>query len=183
MYNPLDTIRCFQSKLGKPIRPIIELQKGVSIVNINTRTVQDGNLISDPLRAEAWEVPPEAKASAIYIDGLFKGMGFFTGEEGCILQVNKDVKLYGPVMDEKGKPIQKEVRRKVTDPDGTEREEITHEPLLQQITFAAKGILGKLLDAGLYERGSALKPSMMQTLIYCALVGLTFFMMGMSYAS
>ena len=54
-------------------------------------------------------------------------------------------------------------------------------PLLQKITFAAKGILGKLLDASLYERGSALKPSMMQTLIYCLLVGLVAFMLGMSY--
>ena len=49
------------------------------------------------------------------------------------------------------------------------------------ITASYKGIIGKLLDASLYERGSALKPSMMQTLIYCALVGLVAFMAGMSY--
>lgn len=181
MYNPLDTIRRFQSRIGKPIRPTIELQKGATIVSINTRTVQDGNMLSDPMRGEAWEVRPEAKASAIYIDGLFKGMGFFVGEEGAVLQVEKDVELYGPVIGKDGKPIEKEVKIKVVGDDGTETEQIVMKPVLQKITFAAKGILGKLLDAGLYERGSALKPSMMQTMIYCALVALVAFMAGMSY--
>ena len=149
MYNPLDTVRRFLLRIGKPIRPIIELQKGGSIVNIITTTVQTENLISDTYHAEGWEVQPDSKASAIYVDGLFKGMGFFAGEEGVILSIRKDVELL--------------------DKDGN------------VITASYKGIIGKLLDASLYERGSALKPSMMQTLIYCALVGLVAFMAGMSY--
>jgi hypothetical protein len=165
MYNPLDTIRRFWSRLGKPIRPIIELQKNASIVNIVTSSVQTENLINDTYRTEAWEVPTEAKASAIYIDGVFKGMGFFATEEGAILTVSKEVDIHGPVTGEDGKPLH--------DKDGNVR--------LQKITFAAKGILGRLLDASLYERGSALKPSMMQTIIYCLLVGGFCFMAGMSY--
>ena len=54
--------------------------------------------------------------------------------------------------------------------------------ILIEITAAYKGIIGKLLDAALIERGSALKPSMMQTLIYCALVGLMMFLAGMMYS-
>ena len=149
MYNPLDTLRRFQSRIGKPIRPIIELQKDASIVNILTTPVQTENLINDTYRTEGWEIPTGTKASAIYVDGLFKGMGFFAGEEGVILSVKKEVTL--------------------EDKDG------------KVITASYKGIIGKLLDASLYERGSALKPSMMQTLIYCFLVGLVAFMLGMSY--
>ena len=149
MYNPLDTVRRFLLRIGKPIRPIIEIQKGGSIVNVITTTIQTENLISDTYHAEGWEVQPDSKASAIYVDGLFRGMGFFAGEEGVILSIRKDVELL--------------------DKDGN------------VITASYKGIIGKLLDASLYERGSALKPSMMQTLIYCALVGLVAFMAGMSY--
>lgn len=154
------------SRIGKPIRPLIELQKNGSIVNVITTAVQDGNLITDAYKAEAWEVHPSSTASAIYIDGIFKGMGFFAGEEGAILQVNKDVNLKGLVIGDDGKPKR--------DADGN--------LILQPITFAAKGILGKLLDAALYERGSALKPSMMQTIIYVLLAGLMMFMAGMTYA-
>jgi hypothetical protein len=149
MYNPLDTFRRFQSRIGKPIRPIIELQKDASIVNILTTPVQTENLINDTYRAEGWEIPAGSRARAIYIDGLFKGMGFFAGEEGIILDMGKVVEL----QDKEG----------------------------HTITASYKGIIGKLLDASLYERGSALKPSMMQTLIYCALFGLVAFMLGMSY--
>jgi hypothetical protein len=138
------------SRIGKPIRPLIELQKNGSIVNVITTAVQDGNLITDAYKAEAWEVHPEQTASAIYIDGIFKGMGFFAGEEGQILQIKKDVVL----LDGKGNVV----------------------------TASYKGIFGKLLDAALYERGSALKPSMMQTLIYVFLAGLMMFMAGMTYA-
>lgn len=161
MFNPIDTLRRFRSRIGKPIRPIIEIQKDGSIVNVITTTVQTQNLINDTHRVEAWEVRPKDKASAIYIDGVFKGMGFFVGEEGVILQVKKDVDIRSPVLDKDGKPVPGEFK---------------------QITFAAKGILGQLLDASLYERGSALKPSMMTTLIYCFLVGGFCFMAGMSYA-
>ena len=121
-------------------------------------------------------------------------MGFFAGEEGVIIdtvfddlredvkegitqedllgqeigqtvEIEKDVQVYGPVVVD-GKP-------KINDKG---------EIVIKRITFAAKGILGRLLDASLYERGSALKPSMMQTLIYVVLAGLVAFMMGMSYA-
>ena len=153
------------SRIGKPIRPLIELQKNASIVNVITTTVQDGNLITDKYKSEAWEVYPTATASAIYIDGIFKGMGFFAGEEGTILKVEKNVDLKGVLLDEDGKPK--------LDKDGNK--------ILMPITFAAKGDLGKLLDAALYERGSALKPSMMQTLIYCFLTGIAMFMAGMMY--
>lgn len=149
MFNPFETIRKFQSRIGKPIRPIIELQKNGSIVNIVTTAVQTENLISDTYHAEGWEIDSDTAASAIYVDGIFKGMGFFAGEEGKVLKIVKDVNL----IDSEGKVI----------------------------TASYKGIIGKLLDASLYERGSALKPSMMQTLIYCALVGIMCFMAGMSY--
>jgi hypothetical protein len=116
-----------------------------------TTTVQTENLINDPMKTEAWEVHPDDQMVAVYVDGLFKGMGYVAGEEGVILKVKKEVRIE----DKKG----------------------------NDITLSYKGIIGKLLDASLYERGSALKPSMMQTLIYCALVGLLAFMMGMSYGN
>ena len=153
------------SRVGKPIRPLIELQKNGSIVNVLTTTVQDGNLITDKYKSEAWEVYPGSTASAIYIDGIFAGMGFFAGEEGAILNVEKDVNLKGIVIGD----------------DGKQKFDVNGDPVLQPITFAAKGDLGKLLDAALYERGSALKPSMMQTLIYCFLTGIAMFMAGMMY--
>lgn len=151
MYNPLDTIRRFKSRIGKPIRPIIELQKDGSIVNVITTAIQEGNIINDTYKAEAWEIPVDSRSVAVYIDGVFKGMGFFAGEEGVVLKLSKDVNI--------------------VDKDG------------KSITAAYKGILGKLLDAGLYERGSALKPSMMQTLIYCAMTAALCFMAGMSYGN
>ena len=150
MINPLDTIKRFKSRLGKPIRPIIELQKDGSIVNVITTAVQEGNLINDTYKAEGWEIPVDSRASAIYIDGVFKGMGFFAGEEGVVLQVKKEVEIV--------------------------------DKLGGIITASYKGIIGKLLDAGLYERGSALKPSMMQTVVWCLMTAVLFFMVGMSYA-
>jgi hypothetical protein len=167
MYNPLDTIRRFVSRIGKPIRPIIELQKGGSIVNIITSSVQTENVISDTYHTEAWEVMPDSKASAVYIDGIFKGMGFFAGEEGVVIPIKKETELYTYKSDPSGVPV--------IDKNGN--------LVLIRVTAAYKGIIGRLLDASLYERGSALKPSMMQTLIYCGLTGLVFFMFGMSYAS
>lgn len=122
-------------------------------------------MINDAYHSEAWEVLPGAKASAIYVNGLFKGMGFFACEEGVVLEIEKNVHLEAPVIVD-GKPKLNE----------------KGEMVLTKVTFAAKGILGRLLDASLYERGSALKPSMMQTLIYVVLAGLVAFMMGMSYA-
>lgn len=162
LFNPFDILRKFQSRIGKPIRPIIELQKEGMVINILTKTIQTENMINDPLKSEAWLLPPETPASAIYIDGIFKGMGFFAGEEGVILKIQKDVSLQEEVVieDASGKHV-KVIRN--------------------SILASYKGLFGKLLDASLIERGSALKPSMMQTLIYCGLVGLTAFMMGMSW--
>ena len=154
------------SRVGKPIRPLIELQKNGSIVNILTTAVQDGNLITDKYKSEAWEVYPGSTASAIYIDGIFKGMGFFAGEEGVIIPVKKEVELYTYKTDSNKEPM--------IDKDG--------KLILIEITAAYKGIIGKLLDAALIERGSALKPSMMQTIIYCLLTGIAMFMAGMMYA-
>ena len=153
------------SRVGKPIRPLIELQKNGSIVNILTTTVQDGNVITDKYKSEAWEVQPKSIASAIYIDGIFQGMGFFAGEEGVIIPIKKEVELYTYKSDINKEPM--------VDKDGN--------LILIEITAAYKGIIGKLLDAALIERGSALKPSMMQTLVYCGLVGLMGFMAGVMY--
>ena len=147
MYNPLDTIRRWQSRIGKPIRPIIELQKNGSIVNVITTSVQTEQMISDTYHTTAWEVRPHHRSHAIYVDGVYKGQGFFAGEEGIILDVEKEV----------------------TDDNG------------HRITFSYSGLFGKLLDASLIERGSALKASTMQILIWSA-VALAFgFMAGMSY--
>jgi hypothetical protein len=165
MYNPLDTVRRFLTRIGKPIRPIIELQKGGSIVNIITTTVQTENLISDTYHAEGWEVQPDSKSSAIYVDGIFKGMGFFAGEEGVVIPVTKEVELYTYLSDKDRVPV--------LDKNGA--------MILIRMYGSYKGIIGKLLDASLYERGSALKPSMMQTLIYAGMALALGFMAGMSY--
>lgn len=162
MWNPFNTIRKFQSRIGKPIRPIIELQKEGAIVNILTKTIQTENMISDTLKSEAWLLPPETPASAIYVDGIFKGMGFFAGEEGVVLKIQKDVTL--------------QIESEREDEHGNVTKIIQ-----DTIRASYKGLFGKLLDASLIERGSALKPSMMQTLIYCLLVGLVAFLMGMSW--
>ncbi|MBE3136063.1 MAG: hypothetical protein IMZ43_01500 [Thermoplasmata archaeon] len=163
MFNPFNILRKFQSRIGKPIRPIIELQKEGMIINILTKTIQTENMISDNLKSEAWLLPPETPASAIYIDGIFRGMGFFAGEEGIVLKIQKDVSL----------------QEEVDITDATTG--ITIKRVQNTIRASYKGLFGKLLDASLIERGSALKPSMMQTLIYCVLVGLVAFMMGMMY--
>jgi hypothetical protein len=147
--NPIDTFRKFRSRLGKPVRPIIELQKNGSIVNVNTTVIQTENLLSDPYGGEAWELPVESVASAIYVDGVFKGMGFFVGEEGVVLDIRKDVEISS----EDGKII----------------------------TASYKGLIGKLLDASLIERGSALKPSMTQVLFYAAMAFVFGAMIGASY--
>ena len=151
--------------MGKPIRPIVEIQKDGTVINVITTTIQTGNLINDTSRVEAWEIPPNARSSAVYIDGIFKGMGFCVGEEGTVLEIKKEVELTGPVMT----------------PDGKYLLDAHGQPVLRKITFAAKGILGALFDAELYKLGSALKPSMMQTMIYCLLVGGFMFMAGMNY--
>ena len=160
MFNPIDLYRKFKSRLGKPIRPIIELQKGCAVVNILTTPVQDGNIITDTYHSEGWEVQPTQLAHAIYIDGVFKGMGFFADEVGAILNVSKNVEAYQEVDVFTGGVKTKELKR---------------------LYCAFKGIIGQLLDAQLIERGSALKPSLTQTLIYCILVAGFFFMAGMSY--
>ena len=165
MYNPLEEFRKFKSRMGKPVRPIVEVQKNGSIVNVITNTVQTDNVIMDTYHTEAWEVHPEDKAIAIYIDGVFKGMGFFAGEEGQIITPKKDVELYEEVFDAEGCPVLK---------DG--------KPVVRRVfTLSWKGIFGKALDASIIERGSALKVAFGQTLIYCALVLLVGFMAGMSY--
>ena len=152
------------SRVGKPIRPLIELQKNGSIVNILTTTVQDGNVITDKYKSEAWEVQPKSISSAIYIDGIFKGMGFFAGEEGVILDIKKDVKMYAHATEVFGGKM-----------------EVIGVKYEGEVTAAYKGIFGKLLDAALIERGSALKPTMMQTLIYSFFGLLIGFMAGMMY--
>ena len=149
MYNPLDTIRRFQSRIGKPIRPIIELQKDGSIINIITTSVQTEQMVSDVYRVTGWEVQPGQKTSALYIDGLYKGQSFFAGEEGAILNISKEVK------DEKGNTV----------------------------VFSYSGLFGKLLDASLIERGSALKASFMEKAIWAFMGLLMGAMMGFTYGA
>jgi hypothetical protein len=159
MQNPLDYIRRIQSRLGKPLRPVIELQSGASIVSITTTSVQDGNIISDVYKQEGWEVPPKAKSRPLWIDGIYKGQCFFVTEEGAILDVLKEVEAETPEWIDSFGVIHKS----------------------KKIIVSFKGTIGSLLDAELLKRGSALKPSMMQTMIYCFLVGGFAFMAGMSY--
>ena len=167
MFNPIDTIKKYRSRLGKPIRPIVEVQKSGSIINIVTTTVETENMVQDTYQNAAWEVHPSATTSAIYVDGVYKGNGYFAGEEGHILDIRKDVELFNEVFDDKGNVVIENGKPKV----------------VQVLSLAYKGLNSKLLDASLIERGSALKMSWTQTLIYCLLVGLMAFMAGMSYAN
>lgn len=155
MFNPIEEYQKFRNRIGKPIRPIVELQKNGSIVNIVTNTIQDGNIIQNTYQSEVYELHPDDKASAIYIDGIFKGMGFFAGDEGQILRIQKDVDLF----------------EEVHDKDGNIEYDDEGKPKLRQVVIASyKGIFGKLVDANLIERGSALKMSLGGVIVYCLLV-------------
>lgn len=149
--------------MGKPIRPVIELQKDCSLVNIITTSVQDGNVVRDFAHDETWAVDPSQKSIAVYIDGVFKGLGHFASEEGVVVDIEKSITL------------EREVEK--TDKEGN----IT-KTTISGYRLIYKGIFSKLIDGAIVERGSALKPNMTQTIIYCVLVGLTGFMMGMAYA-
>lgn len=162
MINPIDTIRKFQSRLGKPIRPIVEFQKQGSILSVVTSTIQTENMIQDQYRNEAWQLHPESKSVAVYIDGVFKGIGYFACEEGHTLNVTEDV------------DILREDRNK----DGV----LLSEKLIPVIKASYKGLNSKLLDASLLERASALKPSLIEKLVFCGVGVLIGILVGMSYA-
>lgn len=159
MINPLDTIQKFRSRLGKPIRPVVEIQSDASVVNIVTNSIQDGNVIRDFAHDETWLKPTEAKTTAIYIDGVFKGMGYYASEEGIICNLQKDVTL------------EREVD--VVEENGEIKKEI-----ISTYNLVYKGVFSKLIDAKLLEMGSALKSSMTDKLIFAA-IGLLFgFILG-----
>jgi hypothetical protein len=162
MQNPLDTIRKWQAKLGKPIRPIVEFQKGTSVCSIVTNSIQTENMIQDQYQNKAWEVHPNDQSVALYIDGVFRGIGHYAGEEGQILNLKKEVSLFREDLDE----------------DGT-RLSSNWIPVL---CASYSGLHSKLLDASLLERASALKPSLMEKLIFCGVGVLIGIMVGMSYA-
>jgi hypothetical protein len=172
MFNPLESWRKFQSRIGKPIRPVVEFQKEGSIINIVTTTVQDGNIIHDTYRSEGWELHPTDKASAIYVDGLFKGMGYAVGEEGTVLKIKKEVTLFNEVLDENENPIY--------DDDG-KGNKIPRWINISHLNISYKGLISKLLDANLYERGSALKASFGEKLIWAFMGLLVGAMLVMSY--
>ena len=166
MINPLNTIRKIRSRIGKPIRTIIEVQNDCSVVEITTDSIRDGNLIRDISHDKTWALPVGSKTVAIYIDGIFKGMGHFATEEGVVVNVENEVKLQKEVKttDNAGKPI------------------IENKPLGFRLTFT--GIFSKLIDAAIIEKGSALKQTWTTSMILIFLFGcMTAFMMGMSYAS
>ena len=87
--NPIESIQKFRSRMGKPIRPVIELQKDCSLVNIITTSVQDGNVVRDFAHDETWTVDPSQKSIAVYIEGVFKGLGHFASEEGVVVDIEK----------------------------------------------------------------------------------------------
>jgi hypothetical protein len=162
MQNPLDTIRKWQAKLGKPIRPIIEFQKNASICSIITTTIQTENMIQDQYRNVAWELHPGDPSVAVYIDGVFKGIGHYAGEEGQILEVKKDVSLFREDLDEDGNRLSQK--------------------WIPVLIASYSGLHSKLLDASLLERASALKPSLTEKLIFCGVGILIGILAGMSYA-
>ena len=162
MQNPLDTIRKWQSKLGKPIRPIIEFQKNASVCSIITTTIQTENMIQDQYRNVAWELHPSDQSVAVYIDGVFRGIGHYAGEEGQILSMKKEVSLFREDLDEEGNRLSQK--------------------WIPVLCANYSGLHSKLLDASLLERASALKPSLMEKLIFCGIGVLIGIMLGMSYA-
>lgn len=161
MFNPIETVQKIKSRLGKPVRPVIELQKNASILNIITNSIQDGNVLRDTYHDETWAIDPESRSVAVYIDGVFKGIGHWACELGVTTNLTMDIKP------------QKEIE--ITK-DGE-----TTTTKVPAFVMVFKGIFSKLIDGAIIEKGSALKPSMMQTIIYC-IVALAFgFMAGMSY--
>jgi hypothetical protein len=162
MQNPLDTIRQWQSRLGKPIRPIIEIQKNASVCSIVTTAIQTENMVQDQYRNTAWELHPDDQAVSLYIDGIFKGVGYYAGEEGQILKMQKQVSLFREDLDEEGNRISSK--------------------WIPVMLASYSGLHSKLLDASLLERASALKPSMMEKLVFAGIGVLIGIMVGMSYA-
>ena len=161
MQNPLDTIRQWQSRLGKPIRPIIEIKKNASMCSIITTTIETENMIQDQYRNTAWELHPDDQAVSLYVDGIFKGVGYFAGEEGQILKMEKKVSLFREDLDEEGNRIS--------------------DKCIPVLLASYSGLHSKLLDASLLERASALKPPMMEKLIFCGVGILIGVLVGMSY--
>ena len=164
MFNPFEYMQKMRSRLTKPIRPVIELQKDCSLVNIVTNSIQDGCVVRDLTHDETWLLDPQAHVVAIYLDGVFKGMGHFASEEGVIVDLKKEIEL------------QREIT--VTSQDGT-----TETRTVPGYRLIYKGLFSKLLDAKIIEIGSALKLSWGQTMIYLVLIGALAFMMGMSYGA
>ena len=180
MSNPFETLQKFKSRLGKPVRPIIELQKDCSLVNIITNPVQEGNAIRDYAHDETWLCDPNTKTTAVYIDGVFKGLGHFATEEGYCINAEKVVEPLREIPNDKIKENCEIVPASEL-PEGVKP--TPGHTIVKGLKLSYKGIFSRLLDGGIIERGSQLKPAMTQTLVYCALVGLTMFMMGMSYAA
>jgi len=161
MQNPMNRIRQWQSRLGKPIRPIVELQKDATVCNIITTTIQTENMVQDQYRNVAWELHPTDKTVAVYVDGVFKGIGYFAGEEGQILEMKKEVSLFREDLDEDGNRLSFK--------------------WIPVLCVSYSGLMSKLLDASLLERASALKPSLMEKLVFAGIGVLIGVMMGMSY--
>jgi hypothetical protein len=139
MFNPLNILRKFQSRIGKPIRPIIEFRDGGAVINIVTNTIEDGNVIKNSYQEQVWGKNPSIQASAVYVDGLYKGMGYCAGEEGVLLKIEKLVKLFKQDIDETGKKIS--------------------DNLVPVLPITYTGLFSKAIDGAIIEKGSALKSS------------------------
>lgn len=139
MFNPLNTIRKFQSRIGKPIRPIVEVRNGGAVISIVTNSIEDGNVIRNTYQDQTWGKNPDITASAIYIDGLFKGMGYCSGEEGVLLKIEKHVELFKQDIDASGK--------------------LLSDKLIPVLPITYTGLFSKAIDGALIEKGSALKSS------------------------
>ena len=150
MQNPLDRVKRFTAKLGKPIRPIAEIQKRGTILNVITTTIENGNVIQDTAGMQIWEKPADARSIAIYVDGVFKGIGFFAEETGILPNVEVIIDA--------------------------------EDPKKNKILASYKGIGGQLLDAAIIERGSALKASFADKLVFAGIGLLLGILAGMSYA-
>lgn len=160
MKNPMVMYRTWMARLGKPIRPIVELQKGGTLINIVTTSKETiGGIIQDEYSGSAWEFYPSDETKAIYVDGVYKGQGYFVGEEGHVLSIKKDVELFKEGKDKQGSLIR-----------------------IPILSLVFKGINSKVLDAAILEMGSSLKSSFTDKLVWAFIGFLLGYVVVSAYA-
>lgn len=162
MYNPIAHLKQIRARFGMPLRPIVEFEKDGTIVNVITTSVQDNDFVNDAYHEQRWALTSESKPIALYLNGVYTGMGYVASDEGVVCSITKDIQI--------------DAEKEITKPDGT-TERITVPAY--RLTF--KGIISKLIDGEIIRRGSSLSVSMTQTLVYCALALMIGLMAGMSW--